>query len=106
VDEVARLVVSWGITTALIFVIVLRDEKRLPPEKIDRAWPPASRASAVIAFGVLCLPVYFGRTRRSFGGVLLGVGWLVALSVLDVVVEALVLLAFGVSPSGLADRLW
>ena len=103
--EVARLVVSWVVTTTAIFVIVLRDERHLKPALLDRAWPPPSRVSAIVAFGVLCLPVHFGRTRRSVLGVLYGFVWLVLVSVLDALAQAATLLAFGMPLGRVADYL-
>jgi hypothetical protein len=73
-NELVELLVSWVVTTALSFVLVIWDERRLArarPERLERAWPPSSRDSALVAFGVLALPLHFARTRghlRSFGG--------------------------------------
>ncbi len=62
------------------FAIVVRDERRLPPRLLERAWPPVTR-DMVLGFGALMggvLPVAFGvflhflRTRRSWKGLGLG----------------------------------
>jgi len=64
---IIELVVSWVITTALTFVIVLLDERYLlKGEKLERAWIPSSRDAAIVAFGVLALPIHFIKTRTSF----------------------------------------
>jgi hypothetical protein len=55
--------------------IVGRDMRRSPPERLARAWNSASFWSAVVAFGPLCIPVHFARTRRSVLGFLLGLAW-------------------------------
>ena len=63
---------------------------RLPPERYVRSWNEASFWSAVVAFGPLCIPVHFIRTRRSLVGALLGVAWMAGvLVVLSVVGELL-----------------
>ena len=90
-DYVASLIVS----TAAAFAIVLLDERWLPPAELDRAWPPTSRASAIVAFGPLCLPVHFWRTRRSLAGVLWGLGWAALVVAANVGVTALLDAAFG-----------
>ncbi len=67
------LVLSWVITTALTFVVVRLDERRLSEEKLERAWPASSRDAAIVAFGLLALPFHFGKTRghlRSVRGLL------------------------------------
>lgn len=71
--EVVLLVLSWLVTTALTYVVVLLDERWMSEGKLERAWPPSSRDAAIVAFGLLALPVHFVRTRmnlRSARGVL------------------------------------
>lgn len=82
-DEILEVVVPWTLSIVLLFTIVHRDEARLSSEALGRAWPVATRRSALVYFGVLALPVHFGRTRRSVQGVLLGVGWGVLVAVVD-----------------------
>ncbi len=62
------------------FAIVVRDERRLSPRMLERAWPTVTR-DMVLGFGALMggvLPVAFGvflhfvRTRRSLKGLGLG----------------------------------
>jgi hypothetical protein len=64
--EVVELVLSWIVTTALSFVVVLFDERRSSEERLERAWIPASRDAALIAFGILAVPIHFIRTRGDF----------------------------------------
>jgi hypothetical protein len=81
--EVILLVVSWVLTTALAFAVVLFDERRLDKAALEKTWPPSSRNAALIVFGILAVPFHFAKTRGSFtsirgvasraGGLLLGV---------------------------------
>jgi hypothetical protein len=77
VSEVFLFAVSFALSIAVPAVIVRRDLARLSGERLARAWPDAGMWSAVVAFNLLCLPVHFIRTRRSWAGVGLGVFWLV-----------------------------
>ncbi len=67
-------------------------------ERLERAWPPASRDAAIIAFGPLALPFHFAKTLGHFRSVLgvLGIlaGFLVGL-VVAVVISLLASLPFG-----------
>lgn len=91
--EVADIVVNWLATTCLLFWIINRDEKRLPRWQLDRAWPEATKLSAIVLLGPFCLPVHYTRTRRSLWGFLLGMGWFAVLilvsSLLSFVMELL-----------------
>jgi len=58
-------------------VVVRRDLRRLPPGELARAWPDASVWSAVALVSVFAVILHFARTRRSFLGFLLGLGWFV-----------------------------
>jgi hypothetical protein len=73
-SEVIELVLSWLVTNALTFTVVILDERKwLDEAQLERAWPPSSRDAAIVAFGVLALPVHFIKTRghfRSLRGVL------------------------------------
>lgn len=94
--EVVELLVSWAVTTAVVFVVVIGDERRLDPERLARAWPPSSRDAAVVAFGIFALPFHFARTRghlRSARGALgllygfgVGLAWVVFVGVVNAVV--------------------
>src|SRR4051794_26669198 len=70
-SEAIALLVSWVVTTSLTFFIVVADERYLlragGEKRLERAWPPSSRAAAVFVFGVLCLPVHFAKTRGGKG---------------------------------------
>lgn len=79
--EVVDLLLSWIATTAACFYVVMRDERRLPPELLERAWPSSSRAAAIIAFGQIAVWVHFWKTRRyGIRGFLLGLLWMVGTS--------------------------
>jgi len=98
---VIALVVLWAITSVMAFVIVIRDERKMSPEMLERAWPAVTRdwvlsgfvaAPGVIvpAFGVL---LHYIRTRRSWlgaaQGLLAAVITLLPALVVDLVLEAL-----------------
>lgn len=96
--ELIEYVFSLVFTTGATFAVVLADERRLArvaPPRLERAWPPASRASAAVAFGPLCLPVHFWRTRRSLAGALAGLGWAAAVIGVDVLVTSAIDAAMG-----------
>ncbi len=82
-SEVVTLLVSWGLSLALLFKLLAWDERRLSPERNARAWPPATRSLALVYFGVVALPVHFARTRRTLLGFLEGVAWGVAIGVVE-----------------------
>jgi hypothetical protein len=88
--EVVAFAVQLALNIALTAWIVRRDERRLPPPLLDRAWNTASFWSAVVAFGPLCIPVHFVRTRRSVLGLLLGIAWAAAAIAGMVAIGALV----------------
>ena len=69
--EVLIVALSFALNAGLPYAIVKYDLKRLPPERLSRAWNEASFLSAVIVFGALSIPVHFVKTRRS----LVGLGW-------------------------------
>lgn len=60
------LAASWVVTNALTFLVVIIDERRMSEDMLERAWPPSSRDAAIVAFGVLALPVHFVKTRGHF----------------------------------------
>ncbi|MFO0736257.1 MAG: hypothetical protein U0270_10265 [Labilithrix sp.] len=97
--NIAELILSWIVTTALTFAIIMLDERWMSAERLERAWPPTSRDAAIIAFGPLALLLHFMRTRGSFVsrwkrlvfGVPLGFGMgVVALLVVSIVGAVLV----------------
>lgn len=64
--EVVELVVTWAVTTAWAFAIVIGDEKDLDEEELGNAWPPASRAIAIVGISWIVLPLHFARTRGGW----------------------------------------
>ncbi len=96
--DVLEILVSWAVTTAFMFAVVILDERRMDVRddpRLERAWPPSSRASAIVGFGVLALPLHFLRTRRSLVGLLLAIGF----TALALVVEAIALAALDMAVS-------
>jgi hypothetical protein len=77
VSEVLLFTLSFALGIAVPATIVRYDLTRLRGERLERAWPDSSLWSAVVVFGPLCVPLHFLRTRRSWGGLGLGVFWLV-----------------------------
>lgn len=74
--DVALFTVQFALQIVIPWLIVRRDLQKLPPLILSRSWNSASFWSAIVMFGVFSLPVHFIKTRRSFGGVLLGLGWM------------------------------
>lgn len=105
--EVVVLVVSWALVTTLCSVVVRWDERRMErleqEERLERAWPPASRDAALIGLALLGSPLlalfgvffHFFRTRsgplwmpwkwsgKGFG---LGLGFATAILIANAVV--------------------
>jgi hypothetical protein len=79
VEEVLAYVASFVFWTASVFFVVWNDERNLTEEEGARAWPKASRLSAIVGFGPLCIPVHFWRTRRSFFGICIGFSYVIDL---------------------------
>ena len=87
--ELLQIVVSWVVTLPTVAAIIVHDERRLRGERLDRAWPPASRDAAIFALwqlGVphLCVLIHFARTRRTLVGYFLGIAGLAAVVAVDV----------------------
>lgn len=72
---VVDLVIQFVLGIALTAAVVRRDMGRSSRDRYERSWNVASFWSAIYAFGPLCIPVHFARTRRSVTGFLLGVLW-------------------------------
>jgi hypothetical protein len=70
--EITAMTVAWATKYLAIQGILSWDERRLPPQQLARAWPPATRLVCAVYFQELGLPIHFFRTRRSVWGVLLG----------------------------------
>ena len=73
--EVAALLASAAVSWAASAWAIKRDEKKLSEAMLARAYAPATLACSVFLFQQLAVLVHFVRTRRSFRGFLLGVGW-------------------------------
>jgi hypothetical protein len=71
----AAILAQLALNIALPLAIVRRDLRRLPPERLQRAWPDSTLLGSVVAFGPLCLPVHFARTRSPMRGLLIGLFW-------------------------------
>jgi hypothetical protein len=98
--ELVQIVASWAVTLPAVAVVIVQDEKRLKAAALERAWPPQSRDAAIFGLwnlGVhpLCVLIHFARTRRSVLGVLVGVGWLIAILAAAAASEAVAALAIG-----------
>jgi hypothetical protein len=74
VVDLLLLLLGVFLSSYFPYLIVRFDEKRLSPERLARAWNPASFWIAIVVFGPLSLPVHFTRTRRSLLGFALGLG--------------------------------
>ena len=69
--EVVLLIVSFAVVVTASVVVVRWDERRLDEERLERAWPPASRDNALIGLSMLGAPIvglfavwfHFFRTR-------------------------------------------
>lgn len=73
--QALEILLSWAVTTLLLFVVVLTDEKRMTEERLEEAWPPASRDLFLVWLGILALPFHFARTRGRFFSVRRHLGW-------------------------------
>jgi hypothetical protein len=73
VADVLDVALSMLIGTVGTILFVGWDERRLPPEAQERAWPLSTRLAAGLAFGPLSIPVHFFRTRRTVRGTLAGI---------------------------------
>jgi hypothetical protein len=84
--EFLEILISWPLTLSLVFAVLRRDERRLTPAQLARAWPVATRLASGVYFGILCLPVHFWRTRRSAVGLLQGCAWAAGIAGIDEIV--------------------
>lgn len=71
--DVLDVIFSMLVGSVGTILFVAWDERRLSPEQLDRAWPLSTRLAAAVAFGPLCIPVHFWRTRRTFLDTMVGV---------------------------------
>jgi len=92
--ELSDLLLSLVLGIVLTATLLRRDMRRAPRDRLARGWNEASFWSAVVAFGPLCIPVHFARTRRTVPGFVLGLLWAAGiLLVTSLVGEAVGLLA-------------
>ncbi|MBN1607760.1 MAG: hypothetical protein JW940_14075 [Polyangiaceae bacterium] len=68
------------------WLVVHRDVARIRADWRARCWPETTLLASVVAFGPLCLPVHFVRTRRRPLGLVLGLVWMLAAFVLSALV--------------------
>jgi len=91
--EAAIVAVAIGLNVGLPVGVIRFDLRRLDPERLARTWTDATILAACLAFGPLCLPVYFAKSRRSFVGFVIGVasagGCLLASAVTVTALESL-----------------
>lgn len=105
-SEVVVLLASWAVTTALSFVVVIRDERRLDEASLARAWPPASRDAAIVGLGIFAVPFHFLKTRSpsmwpwrwSLRGLALGIAWAIVVLVGNGLVVLALDAALGTGP--------
>jgi hypothetical protein len=79
--DVLVLVTQLGLTIWLSWWVIRRDLGRLGPAELERTWGEASFWTAVVCFAPVCIPVHFVKARRSIRGLLLGLGWMIGVSV-------------------------
>jgi hypothetical protein len=82
--DVVLVTVQLALSIALPWWVIRRDMRRLPPQQLERTWNDASFWSAVVVFNWLSIPVHFTKARRSPGGCLLGVLWMLAVLAVSV----------------------
>ena len=104
--ELVLTVVQLMVVIPGAAAIIVRDEHRLRGEQASRAWPPASRDSALFCIYnfsplvLLVVPLHFVRTRRNLWGLLLGMLWVIGLVAAYLGVATLTILAIE-GPGGL-----
>jgi hypothetical protein len=64
--QIIELLISWVVTTAVTFLLVIVDERRLSEERLERAWLPTSRTLLLVYFGLLAIPFHFAKTRGTW----------------------------------------
>ena len=73
-NDVIAVLASWVLTTSAVFLVLRLDERRMTVVERARAWPSTSRVAAAVVFGIMCLPIHYGRTRRTALGIVAGFG--------------------------------
>ncbi|HXX67844.1 MAG TPA: hypothetical protein VEK07_11710 [Polyangiaceae bacterium] len=75
--ELIEILAYWAVVVPAATAVLVRDERRLPPEQAARAWPPISRDAAIFSMWILgfnpaCVlvlfAVHFVRTRGFAAG--------------------------------------
>ena len=87
--EVVAILVSGAVSWTASAWIIKRDEKKLDETMLARAYPPATLIASVFLFQQLAVVVHFVRTRRSFTGFFLGLGWAIAALVPALILDAI-----------------
>ncbi len=86
--EVVAILVSAALSWIVSAWIIKRDEKKLDETMLARAYAPATLIASVFLFQQIAVLVHFIRTRRSFKGFFLGLGWAIAAGVPSMIVDA------------------
>jgi len=87
--EVVAIIVSGAVSWTASAWIIKRDEKKLDDVMLARAYAPATLIASVFLFQQIAVLVHFIRTRRSFRGFFLGLGWAIAALVPSIIVDAI-----------------
>lgn len=87
--EVVAILVSGAVSWTVSAWIIKRDEKKLDATMLARAYAPATLIASVFLFQQIAVLVHFIRTRRSFKGFFLGLGWAIAAFVPSIIVDAI-----------------
>lgn len=87
--EVVAILLSAAVSWTVSAWIIKRDEKKLDDKMLARAYPPATLIASVFLFQQIAVLVHFIRTRRSFKGFFLGVGWAIAAFIPSVILDAI-----------------
>ena len=87
--EVVAILVSGAVSWTASAWIIKRDEKKLNDAMLARAYPPATLIASVFLFQQIAVLVHFVRTRRSFKGFFLGLGWAIAAFIPSIILDAI-----------------
>jgi hypothetical protein len=74
------LVISVLANLFLSYWVVRRDQDAQGRVRLLRSWNEASLLSAIVLVGPLAIWLHFIKSRRSLAGVLLGFGWMLAVT--------------------------
>ena len=85
--EVLDVIVGSVLSLGLTYTYVRCDRLLMPSHWRERGWNAASTGAAIFAFSPLCIVAHYWVTRRSFVGVLRGLGALVFLVVTQVALQ-------------------